>query len=251
MKEFSVTEDNKLKLAEVPGSFRIIDFNALYHGYYPALTFTAAACARDMYYAAGMDEDGVPHLFMSLLGDVFTEVNITVKNGLIPPSAYGNILSILEDVKSGILFLTGENGYLVTLPDCPKCVRARKVSALPLTEGRLDDDMIVLRDISGHEIRRPVYSEAVYRCSFEFAAPHLKQGGIIVDLRAAEERRPVLPRSVSVPEERREEFYSTCPKDTYIFFLCETGIRADEEAREARERGFINSYSLGSPDDIF
>ncbi len=246
----SITEYNTLRITDISGRSSMMDFNALYAGYYPALTLTAAAFIQDMYYAAGTDEKGRPHLFSSLLGHTWAEVNITVKNGLILPEAYGDVISIMGDPSSGLIFLAGSNGYLITLPDCPRCVRARKVRGGRLIKAELADEMIVLTEEDGEGIHRPVYSEAVYRCSWIFAEGYIKKGGIIADLRMPGAGDRQLPRSLSITEDRLEEFFKTCPEETYVFFLCKTGVRADEAAREARERGFSHAYSLGSTEDV-
>lgn len=251
MKKISINSINQIELSNSDLDSFIFDFNEYYHGYYPACDFTTAAITDSFFYAAGTDKEGMPHLFGSISGRVWEERNIATRFHLPDPKTYGNLKDILEDRKTNLLFLVSENGYLITLPDCPKCVRARKLSDERLLDGWIERDTIYVQDINGRVINCPLISVVQYRSSWDFAVKHLEKGGILLDLRKIENRsEAAIPYAINFSEEFLECFLKKYSKEQFLFFICERGYKADEAVRLSREQGFLRSYSLGSVQDV-
>ena len=103
-----------------------IAFNENYQGYYPFCTFTAIAATDVDFVAAGMGEDGLPYVYRSVMGGVWESANMLAGsplNGFVRAS--GKVNRIVYDGTSRQIFLLCANGELVTMPDCPRCVRVR------------------------------------------------------------------------------------------------------------------------------
>lgn len=244
-RQISITKDNRLYIV-YKGAGRIFDFNQNYCGYFPELRWTAS-CANDhAFYVAGTDGEGIPYLFSSLTGEIWTKEGIEPVNGLFQKEEYGDIVSILWDEGTHQFYLVSWNGYLIALPDCPKCVRVRIVSEQKLREAWIGDRILYIREENGGI--RQFYMETIaqYRCAWDFAKPHLHKDGILIDLRPAEEQREAgIPGAYGCEGEALEKLLVHYPKDRYLFFVCEHGYQADAAAREARDSGIQKSYSLG------
>lgn len=246
-----INETNQIVIRREHGEEDVFDFNSYYNGYYPVCRFTAANERNNHFYAAGMDEAGCPHLFSSAGGSVWDERVIEPRFRLTEAREYGKIQNILPDTDSELLFLVTENGYLVILPDCRKCVRALHLSDLPVVEGWISGEKICVRDIRGN-VKECLKNTASWnRCSLSYARPHLGKDGIILDLRDCEERREYpIDGSVPVKEEDLERLLEKLPAKLYLFFLCGQGGRADAAAVLARELGHEHAFSLGGVGDI-
>lgn len=245
-----ITEDNLLVITREDGEERL-DFNEMYKGYYPACRFTAASFLNDEFYLAGMQDNGIPVLYSSLGGRTWTEHNLTPKIPVLKSEDYGDIRSILYDDETRQFYLVSEKGCLITLPDCPRCVKARKISDKKILRGEIENGIIRIFDTEGGIIEISAERAAEYRCATEFARKHLKNGGILLDLREEEERkRHPVPKAYPFPPDRVEEIFEKLPKDTPLFFFCEYGYKADEAVRIGRWQGFTKTYSLGGIDDL-
>lgn len=229
----------------------IFDFNSYYRGYYPFCKFTAVAERGRCIYAAGTDEGGNPHLFLSVDGAAWEERVIVSRFHLTKASAYGRIQNILPAPDSELVFLVTENGYLVILPDCPKCVRALQLSEIPIGEGWISGNKICLRDIHGKVIQYFRDVAMWYRCAWTYAAPHLGKDGVLLDLRGKESRQEIpIPGAIPFEEDYLDIFLTEAPKESYLFFVCERGMKADDAVSLARARGYEKAYSLGGVGDI-
>jgi len=253
------TEDGSVTLGRSPGGalfreeagcFRPYDFNGIHGGYYPACTFTALARAGELFYLAGQDEAGAPHVFSSLLGGVWEERNLTARHPLLGERrAAGTISHILYDEERGQVFLVCGR-ELVTLPDCPRCLRITDLPGKAL-DARLEGREIVLCLEGGGQARIPADNVAQYRVSGEYLAGLLVQGGRLIDLRTpAEYAAGHSPEALSVPLEEAEEWLEAQDRKSPLVFFCHTGTNADRLARYARMRGFAKAYSMGGLDGI-
>lgn len=229
-----------------------LDFNAQYHKFYPFCRFTAAEiCGRAMY-IAGTDLSGAPHLYVSSRGAVWSPVCILPQRAWISRANYGDILKILFDSISAQIFLITRNGYLITLPDCPRCVRARRISDEPIETAEIRGKQIVVWDVSGAETRYALHLVAQYRCTWSFAKERLGKCGVVIDLRTDEQSSgDAFPNSIRLPSEEIPEFLRCVPEKLNLFFVCDQGWNADDAARESRLGGHEKSYSLGGFQDVF
>ena len=244
-----ISSDNKFIIDGLDS--HIFDFNDTMRDIILNAVFTAMAQRGRCIYVAGSDDKGLPHLFLSTDGSVWEERVITSRFGIISVEDYGRIVSILLSVENEPVYLIAENGYLITIPDCPKCVRARYVSDKRLMNGRLEDDYILVCDIEGNKSRYLINSAMGYRCAWDFAKPYLGNAGIVIDFRSENERKKLkLPCSINMPEEFLEKFLNKCSKSMYLFFICDHGYKADDAVNVARTNGFHNAYSLGGVGDV-
>lgn len=174
-----------------------VSFNENYRGYYPQCTFTAITATDMDFVAAGMGEDGLPYVYRSVMGGVWESANLmagNALNGFVRVS--GKVNRILYDSPSRQVFLLCANGELVTMPDCPKCVRVRKVSDYALTDGEIQKDgedfpagrraagkRLVLTDEHGGTVVLSQYEMTQVRASLSYVKEQLKKGGYLIDLR--------------------------------------------------------------------
>lgn len=229
------------------GAWEAHDFNALHKGYYPRCVFTALARAGGLFYLAGVDGEGRPHIFTSLLGGVWEERGLTAKHPLKGEvRATGKVLRILYDEVENQVFLLCGNGQLVTLPDCPKCLSILELREKDVADGRIADREIVVRFADESEQRISLEKAVQYRVAASFMRELLLRGGVVVDVRTAQEYlQDALPGSVNVPLEELDTWLAGQEKKREVVFVCRTGALADVAVRYARRQGFARAYSMG------
>ncbi len=235
----ALSSDGKLYRREEGKEWSTIDFNEDYKGYYPACRFTALAATEADFVAAAQAEDGLPYVFRTVRGGVWDMVNLTGGTAL---SGYvrasGKVNEVLYDNVTKQVFLLCDNGELVTLPDCPKCVRIGRVSTKALIQGRIVDKKIILQTEEGETLKISLQEAMQIRISVSYAEERLKREGQLIDLRRVE-------------TEELPELLRTLPADTFLAFICNYGIRSDEAARYARKLGFTQAFSLGGAKTLF
>ena len=248
-----------------------IAFNENYQGYYPFCTFTAIAATDVDFVAAGMGEDGLPYVYRSVMGGVWESANLLAGsplNGFVRAS--GKVNRIVYDGTSRQIFLLCANGELVTMPDCPKCVRVRKVTDCALVDGQIQTEIngllpeqstsgqrLVLINERGEKIILNQYEMTQVRASLSYVREQLKKGGFLVDLRKKEGAETDFlggirkEQVVHIESEELEEWLSVQPRELFVAFLCEYGTQADEAAHYARRHQFSRAYSLGGAGELF
>lgn len=248
-----------------------IAFNENYQGYYPFCTFTAIAATDVDFVAAGMGEDGLPYVYRSVMGGVWESANLLAGsplNGFVRAS--GKVNRIVYDGTSRQIFLLCANGELVTMPDCPKCVRVRKVTDCALVDGQIQTEIngllpeqstsgqrLVLINERGEKIILNQYEMTQVRASLSYVREQLKKGGFLVDLRKKEGAETDFlggirkEQVLHIESEELEEWLSVQPRELFVAFLCEYGTQADEAAHYARRHQFSCAYSLGGAGELF
>lgn len=152
--------------------------------------------------------------------------------------ASGRINQILFDSGTKQIFLLCENGELVTMPDCPRCIKITTAAACGLRHGRIEEGSIEILLADGGKITVPVRDAMQTRVSVGYARKMADAGGRIIDLH-------------SVEPEALPELLEGIPKDVFLGFICEYGVRSDEAARYARRIGYTQAYSLGGRKPAF
>lgn len=223
------------------GAWKSLDFNRLYAGYYPACRFTAGETIRGAHYLAGTDGQGVVHLFSSVGGSVWEPVNLAPRDQPELPRRCGDVQAMLENPVDGSLLLVCQNGYVLTLPGCPKCVKETHWDQ-KFTGGQIVEENLVLSCANGKTVAIPLGAVQQLRAGWPYAE---KVGGVVIDLRD-EDADPALPGAVCerLPQAMlhlRQGRYGQKP----VFFFCYTGTQADTAALTARKMGFSQIYSLG------
>lgn len=248
-----------------------IAFNENYQGYYPFCTFTAIAATDVDFVAAGVGEDGLPYVYRSVMGGVWESANLLAGsplNGFVRAS--GKVNRIVYDGTSRQIFLLCANGELVTMPDCPKCVRVRKVTDCALVDGQIQTEIngllpeqsisgqrLVLINERGEKIILNQYEMTQVRASLSFVREQLKKGGFLVDLRKKDGAETDFlggirkEQVLHIESEELEEWLSVQPRELFVAFLCEYGTQADEAAHYARRHQFSRAYSLGGAGELF
>ncbi|MGI6706831.1 MAG: rhodanese-like domain-containing protein [Clostridia bacterium] len=246
--------DGRLWRMQDGGDWEDLKFNKIYSGYYPTCTFTAIGCFEVGFVAAGLGEDGLPLAFHSILGGVWDALDL-VESSMIHgyKRATGRINAILYDHRTKQIFLLCGNGEIVTLPDCPKCVRIKKVSEVGIKGGSIEGDRIVLLLENGDKMYLPLQEAVQYRVSFSYAKQLLSSGGYLVDLRDEARRRAedLVEGSISISMDAIYDWLSGVDKKANIVFFCSYGVQADEIVQYARSHGHPNTYSLGGIHPFF
>lgn len=226
----------------------ILDFNSQYRGLYPKCRFTATARCKSGYYLAGLDDTGRAHLFCSASGSVWAETAIAPQSHPELPTQCGKILSILDSPTDSHLYLVCENGYVITLPGCPKCV---KETAYPekFVSAAIRDSTLEIQCQSGNTVRVLLAALQQLRTSWTYARPALEAGALLIDLREEGEGQE-LPYAIHASVQEALLRIKRLPKDTSVFLFCHSGVQADTLAEYARHLGHANTFSLGGPEHL-
>jgi phage shock protein E len=181
------------------------------------------------------------------MGNVWESPDLTMRGPLNGPvRASGRILRVLHDPGRRQIFLVCGNGQIVTLPDCPQCVRVWQAVDAEVLDGEIEGDLIILSLAGGSKKNIPMEEAAQYRVSISFAREKILPQGVIVDLRSPGEfAADHLTQSVNVPMGRLTFWLSSRDKAAPLAFLCRTGVFADTATVMARALGFTRAYSLG------
>lgn len=238
-------------IPEIRGAcgWQLLDFNRMYAGYYPPCHFTAAATIRDAYYLAGTDGQSAVHLFCSGSGNVWEPVNLAPRDQPELPGQCGGVCAILENHVDSSVLLVCENGYVITLPGCPKCVKETHWNE-KFAGGCIKGETLEIQCQGENTVAVPLAAVQQLRTGWTYAAAQTRAGGVIIDLRD-EDATPKLMGAISenLPQAMlhlRQGRYSGKP----VFFFCYTGAQADTAALAARKMGFPWVYSLGGVDQI-
>ena len=244
----------QLSSAGVPMIFHVntwreLDFNRIYAGFYPQCRFTAVTDFQDTLYLAGIDSTDTVHLFCSSSGSVWEPMNAAPRDAPEIPACCGKIVTLLGNPKDDSLLAVCENGYVITFPGCPKCVKAANWER-HFVKGRIEGDVLRIDCTDGDCITVLLAAVQQVRVGWKYAAALLQQGGTLIDLRD-EDAQPTLPGAVNQSLAQamyllKGGAYSGQP----VFFFCYTGSQADIAAATARKIGYACAYSLGGQKQI-
>ena len=249
-----LTAEGDLMLSVRGGRWEDARFNENYQGYYPACRFTAIAGGEGMFYAAGTDGDGGPHLFTSLMGGVWNEIPLI--DGQTGQTPGAEVVSILFEEESAQAYLICGDGNFVTVPDCARCIRVRRAAEAVVKEAFFADGDVTLVCADGGRIKIPAAAARQYRASADFLAKLFSgRGGYLLDFRedaAADQLPEPLSRQAAariltyrtVPFAGFKRLLSDIPDTEPVAFVCLSGALADEAAVYARKRGYRRAYAL-------
>lgn len=228
------------------GAWEAFDFNRAYNGYYPACAFTKLCYFADQFYLAGVDGGGISRLFVSLMGSVWEERNIHAYHPLYGTQiAQGRIVEMLYDEAVHQVFLITDQGQLLVLPDCPKCVRIIPIKAGAVA-GRLEDGYIKIRYPDHTTWQTPVAASVQFRVSMSYMRERLHSGALLVDVRSEELHRALpIEGSLSIPADDVADWLRAQKRDREMYFVCMYGVQADRAAESARRMGFSRAFSVG------
>lgn len=227
-------------------------FNAIYRGYFPACRFTAVGYFAEQFYAAGVDDGGDPHLFLTAMGKVWVEQNLTATGAMGEKTRLrGEPVKLLCSREPFQVHLMTNAGQLASIPDCPKCIRIKTLEGIP-RDGWISGSSLHIRWENGGEGEISLLDASRYRVAWSYAAGMMASGkAIVADLRSREAwEKGHFPRSISLPAEGVEDWLQTRDKEECILFLCRFGVQADNAAICARRMGFSRAYSLGGTEEF-
>ena len=219
-------------------------FGSVYRGYFPACRFTALARVGETWYAAGNDSAGIPRLFSSESGAVWTERNMEASFGTLRPKDYGTVVLICPGMLRDELLLLCSEGVAVSVPDCPRCVEAARFSDEPVTDPRREGDRIRWKTAGGEEKSAGMENLVRHRVSWDWVIRH--RAAVFCLYPDGETDPPRIPRAVPVPEAAFEALARSLPRETYAAVMHPEAGRADAAAVLARKAGLENCRSMGS-----
>lgn len=222
------------------------DFNGKYRGFYPACVFSAAEKCSDGFYIAGQDRGGEAHLFTSITGGEWTETEMVPKDHPASRRECGRVLAILESNADSHIYLVCENGYIFTLPGCPKCVKETRYPR-KFTGAALEGENLVVSCENGETVSVLLAALWQLRTSWSYALPALEAGGLLFDMREEEDCEQTLPYGQFVSVQTALRRIRTMDPAASLFLFCYTGVQADTLAQYARALGHMNTFSLGGP----
>lgn len=249
-------KEGKLWLSTVPfperTDWQAVKFNEVYHGYYPSCKFTSIAITEKDFVAVGTGEDHLPYVYRSLMGGVWENTGLLCRNwddGY--KRASSEIINIFYDIKNRQIFFPCKNGELITLPDCPKCIKITKVSTEDIKQAEWsgeESEHMVLTTESDNKIRLNINGISQFQVTFSYAVDKLTKEGYLVDLREqkTELQGWIEPsRQIHIKLDNLEDWLSDIPSDTFLFFICINGTRAEFAAYLARRRGYRKAFCIG------
>ena len=102
-------------------TWRVVDFNAQYDGYYPRMDFRAVAAGGGNVMVAGLRPDGRPAAFTSARGTVWNERALEYMEEGRPVVFTAFPVSLSHDASQDRFLLVGSGGVLLSIPGCSHC----------------------------------------------------------------------------------------------------------------------------------
>ena len=102
-------------------TWRVVDFNAQYAGYYPRMDFRAVAAGGGNVMVAGLRPDGRPAAFTSARGTVWNERALEYMEEGRPVVFTAFPVSLSHDASQDRFLLVGSGGVLLSIPGCSHC----------------------------------------------------------------------------------------------------------------------------------
>lgn len=195
-------------------------------------------------------ESGKTRLITSPAGTVWMDITPTE----FAESDLDNADYKINDVISvgGQTYLACDDGVLITMPPCAKCVTLKKVCDFDIKafDYASGEDVITLvgesesTEISIIEARQSnIQKEASYEL--------VNGGAQLVDVRSADEfASGSIDGAVNVPVDDFADWIASQPGESTIIVFCGSGARAEKAVEIAEAQGFTNIYSAGSIDNL-
>ena len=101
--------------------WKVLDFNALYDGYYPRMDLRAVAAGGGSVMVAGVRPDGTPSAFTSARGTVWSERILDYSEDGSTAVFTAIPVSLSYDAQQDRFFLVGSGGAALALPGCSHC----------------------------------------------------------------------------------------------------------------------------------
>ena len=119
---YGVTDEGEIIHSKDGVQWEILNFNALYAGYYKPCSFTRVLAVDSRIAAAGKREDGAPVLFFSTQGNVWTDRKLDYSDDerqmSSPTEALNDIYYYYPD---DLYLLACDKGFMMQIPSCSHC----------------------------------------------------------------------------------------------------------------------------------
>ena len=142
---YGVTNEGEIIHSKNGIDWNILNFNALYAGYYKPCNFTKVLVTDNRVAVAGVKNDGSPTLFFSSQGNVWTErtLNYTDEQGM---SALLEFVpyDIFYDISKDQFLLACSKGKIMTIPSCSHCNKLFTVSTEDIMGIAGDENSIMI-----------------------------------------------------------------------------------------------------------
>ena len=118
---WAVTDAGEIAHRTGASSWVVLDFNAQYTGYYPAMDFRAVAAGGGSVMVAGIGPDGTPAAFTSARGTVWSERLLDYTEQGLPCVFTSEPTALSYDAVQDRFYLLGSGGAQLALPGCSHC----------------------------------------------------------------------------------------------------------------------------------
>ena len=118
---WAVTEAGEILHGNSYSGWTVLDFNAQYAGYYPPMTFWAVAVGGGSIVVAGTDPGGIPAVFTSSRGTVWSERTLDYTEAGSTFTFTALPMGLSYDTAQDRFYLLGSGGEELALPGCSHC----------------------------------------------------------------------------------------------------------------------------------
>ena len=121
--------------------FSSLDFNSIYSGYYDEVQFCAVAASDNYFYIAGVYRNGMPAVFTSATGKVWSERTLSYTENRENLELEQQPLGLAYDRYMDRFVMACTDGYVFYMPGCSHCNSIerksyRDIGAVGFNEGR-------------------------------------------------------------------------------------------------------------------
>ena len=118
---WAVTDAGEIVHGSTASGWKVLDFNAQYAGYYPPMTFWAVAVGGGSIVVAGTDPGGIPAVFTSSRGTVWSERTLDYTEAGSTFTFTALPMGLSYDSVQDRFYLLGSGGEELALPGCSHC----------------------------------------------------------------------------------------------------------------------------------
>jgi hypothetical protein len=126
---WGVTDQGEIISSKDGLNWTIFDFNSVYKGYYETCKFIKVETTPNQIAVLGINDEGLPVLFFSSKGNVWTERSLLFTNEEGVPEMLNEIpTDIFYDENNDQFILSDKQGGIMTIPSCSHCQKRYKIS---------------------------------------------------------------------------------------------------------------------------
>lgn len=148
---YGVTDKGEIIHSRYGISWSVFDFNKTYEGFYKTCQFTKVLATEKQISIIGKQDDGMPVMFYSNRGTVWTQRNLVYadENG-VSSLLNDNINDIYYDVAKDQFILICNHGKMMTIPSCSHCNKLFEVSSANLKSIAGNENSLIVVGENGY-----------------------------------------------------------------------------------------------------